>query len=80
MGIKMRMDLPLNQLQVSASVAPHFSAQNTSRSMFWKFLAMHTTVGWIDENRSFFDPDQTLMPQLPFLDSLKPDQYGPRGF
>jgi len=33
-----------------------------------------------DENHPFFDPDQTLMPQLPFLDSLKPDQYGPRGF
>jgi hypothetical protein len=41
---------------------------------------MHTTAGWIDENHRFFDPDQTLMPQLPFLDSLKPDQYGPRGF
>jgi len=32
------------------------------------------------ENHAFFDPDQTLMPQLPFLDSPKPDQYGSRGF
>jgi hypothetical protein len=46
----------------------------------WSGITWRTQRNHHVKNRAFFDPDQTLMPQVRFLDSTKPDKYGPRGF
>ena len=42
--------------------------------------AVHSQAGFVTEISAFFASYQTLMPQVRFLDSMKRDKYGPRGF
>jgi hypothetical protein len=41
---------------------------------------VHSRAGFVAKISAFFALYQPLMPQVRFLDSMKLDKYGPRGF
>jgi hypothetical protein len=59
------------------SVTPHLRGLNSAVLSSAQALRGDYEAICVAKNHAFFDPDQTLMPQLRFLDSTKPDKYGP---